>query len=97
MLGVARVARPALLARDRIGEPRDHADVGALHARVGEQRDPGPVDQRVAPGPREDQCPVGELRRERRGHVPEPLEVGRVQVDDEPVRDQGPVGGREPL
>src|SRR5688572_16658587 len=48
---VAGGADATALAGDRIGEPRDHPDVGAVHGGVGEQRDARPVDQRVAPRP----------------------------------------------
>ena len=64
---------------------------------VGEQRHPWSIDQRVATSPSEHQRAVGQLRGERRGHVPEALEVVRVEVDDEPVRDERAVGGRQSL
>ena len=64
---------------------------------VAEQVDARPVDERVAVGAGEDQGTIGELRREGAGHVPEAVEVVRVEVDDEPVRDERPVGGGQAL
>ena len=64
---------------------------------IGEERHAWAVDERVVPGPSEDERPIGELRRERRGHVPEALEIDRVEVDDEPVRDERAVGGGQAL
>ena len=80
---------------DRIREPGGHPDVGSLDRSVGEQRDARPIDQRVVARPREQQCAVGELGRERRGHIPEGIEIVGIEVDDEPVRDERAVGGRQ--
>jgi len=48
-------------------------------------------------GTSEDQCAVGELGRERRGHVAEAVEIVGVQMDDDSVRDERAIGGRQAL
>ena len=87
----------ALAAGDRVGEAGDDPDIGALHGGVGQEVDARPVDQRVAAASREDEGAVGELGRERAGHVAERLEIGRMEVDDEPVRGERAIRGGQPL
>ena len=96
---VASNGRPdrAAATGDRVGEPGVDADVGPLDGRVGQQVDARAVDDRVAMGARERQRAVGEFSRERPLMSPKPGEIVRVEVDDEPVRDECPVRGRQPF
>ena len=91
------LARRPQTAGDRIGEPGVHPDVGPLDGRVGEQVDARAIDERVVMRAREEQGRVGELGGERLLHLLEALEVGGVEVDDEPVRHERPVRCRQPL
>ncbi len=72
-------------------------DVGPLNGRIGQEIDARPIDQRVAMRSGERQGTIGELRCERARHVAEIGEIGRVQVDDESVGDEGSIGSRQAL
>ena len=78
---------------DRVGEAGDDPDVGPFHGRVGKEVDARAVDERVVPCSSEHEGAIGELRGERAGHVPERLEIGRMEVDGEPIGREGAIRG----
>ena len=87
----------SITTSDRVGEPGRHPDVGTLHRGVAQEVNPRAVHEGVVPGPREQERAIRKLRREGCRHVPEPGQVRRVEVDHEPVRDEGPVRRRQPF
>jgi len=87
----------ATASGDRFGETRVDADVGPFDGRIGQEVDPRAIDDGVAVRARERQRAVGQLGGEGRGHVTELGQVGRVEVDDEAVRHERAIGGRQSL
>ena len=85
--------RPAIGSANRAST----RDVGPLDARIGQQLDPRPVDERVVVGPGEGQGAVGQLGRERRLHLAERRQVVRVEADDEAVRHERAIGRGQAL
>ena len=94
MLGTIGRARASV---DGVREAGVDPDVRALDRGVGEEVDLRAVDEGVVVGAGEHESGIGELARERVLHFGEPLEVVRVQADDEAVRHEGPIGRGQPF
>ena len=71
------------------------AAVGGGWAEIGQQVDPRPIDDRVVMRTGERERTIGKLGGEGPGHVAELGQVGRVEMDHEPVRDERSIGGRQ--
>ena len=85
--------------RPAIGSAKRASTRMSVRSTVGSARRStrGRSTTRVAVRPGERQRAVGELGGEGAGHVAELGQVGRVEVDDEAVRDERPVRGRQAL